>query len=74
MLDETGGLLLGGVDPLLPQPPLAQRGQVPDEREGGVSDVSPDVLQQSSSRWKTSLQRLPDKTGQGNVVQSLICQ
>ena len=44
MLDETGGLLLGGVDPLLPQPPLAQCGQVPDEREGGVPDVSPNVL------------------------------
>ena len=44
MLDQTGGLSLGGVDPQLSQPSLAQRGQVPDEREGGVPDVSPDVL------------------------------
>ena len=58
VLDQTGGLLS------LPQPPLAQWGQVPDEREGGLSDVGANVLQQSSSRWETSLQRLPDTTGQ----------
>ena len=41
--------------------------QVPDEREGCLSDVSPNVLQQSSSRGETSLQRLPDKTRQSPV-------
>ena len=41
--------------------------QVPDEREGCLSDVSPNVLQQSSSRGQTSLQRFPDKTGKGFI-------
>ena len=37
VLDETGGLVS------LPQPPLAHLGQVPDEREGGVSDKTGQV-------------------------------
>ena len=41
--------------------------QVPDEREGRVSHVRADVLQQSSSGGQTSIQRLPDKTGKSLV-------
>ena len=40
-------------------------GQISDERQGCVSYVSADVLQQSSSWWQTFISRLPDKTCQG---------
>ena len=66
-VEQGRGLLLGGVELPLPQPPLPQRGQVPDERQGRLSHVRPDVLQQSSSGGQTSIQRLPDKTGKSLV-------
>ena len=64
-LEQRRCLCLGWVDPFFSQLATTFSGQISDERQGCVSHVSADVLQQSSSWWQTFISRLPDKTCQG---------
>ena len=61
-LDKRRCVSVGHMDTLLTQPALPERGQVPDEREGGVLDVCEHVHRKSSSWWENALQRLSDQT------------
>ena len=71
-LEPGGGVRLGGLAVLLPQPAHPRHTEVPHERQGGVPHERGHVLRQSTSGGKTPLQGLPNQTCQGLVQMTVI--
>ena len=69
-MDAWGGVSVGGVDLLRPQPAHPRHREVPHEREGCVPHECGHVLCQGPSGGKTTLQRLPNQTcwGHGRII------
>ena len=61
-VDSRGGVSVGGVDLLRPQPARPRHREVPHERQGGVPHERGHVLRQSPPGGKTPLQRFPNQT------------